>query len=106
MDGIVKFVEFWTGLIVVVVVLFVLSVLKSFQGGMPPTASTGPMSYQELVSYPTQCVKADEQLAQLYALQQLKNFNSDPDELNEWDRAYNSRLKATIWWYTYECGKS
>jgi Tfp pilus assembly protein PilP len=62
------------------------------------------LSYQELVDYPTQCAKADIQLAQLKRIQQIKNFDSDQDNLNEDDRAYNSRLKATIWWYTYRCG--
>lgn len=62
------------------------------------------LSYQELVDYPTQCAKSDVQLAQLRRIQYLKNFNADPDTLNDEDRAYNSRLKATIWWYIYKCG--
>ena len=51
-----------------------------------------------------QCDKADSQLAQLRKIQQQKNFDTNPDNLNEEDRAYNSRLKATIWWYTWKCG--
>lgn len=69
-------------------------------------ASTNVLTYQQLVDYPNQCAKADEQLAELRRIQQIKNFAQDPDMLNEHDRAYNSRLKATIWWYAYRCDKS
>ena len=61
------------------------------------------LTYQELVNYPTDCNRADEQLAELNSLQDRKNFVEDPDELSETDRKYNSRLKATIWWYAYSC---
>lgn len=64
------------------------------------------LSYEELKNYPTQCEKADLQLQQLRQIQVLKNFDSDPDNLNEDDRKYNGRLKATIWWYVYQCEKS
>lgn len=63
-------------------------------------------SYDELVKFNTQCSKAGTQLAYLRNIQRYKNFNPDPDQLNDSDRAYNSRLKATIWWYAYKCGKS
>lgn len=68
--------------------------------------SDNTMSYEELVKFNPQCSKADAQLAQLRNIQRVKNFNPDPDQLNEADRAYNSRLKATIWWYAYRCNKS
>lgn len=64
------------------------------------------MSYDELVNYPVSCDKADEQLRHLRSIQNQKSFNPDPDQLSEPDRAYNSRLKATIWWFAYKCGKS
>ena len=64
------------------------------------------LSYEELKRFPVQCDKAGEQLRQLRAIQAMKNFNDDPDNLNDDDRAYNSRLKATIWWFAYECDKS
>ena len=67
---------------------------------------TSVMTYEQLVKYPVQCAKADEQLKELRKVQAIKNFDSDPDNLNEDDRAYNSRLKATIWWFAYSCGKS
>lgn len=67
---------------------------------------TSVMSYEQLVKYPVQCAKADEQLKELRNIQAIKNFDPDPDNLNEDDRAYNSRLKATIWWYAYSCNKS
>lgn len=62
------------------------------------------LTYEQLVNYPSDCSKAKIQLAELRAIQKIKNFAQDPDELNEADRAYNSRLKATIWWYTWKCG--
>lgn len=62
------------------------------------------LSYEELVNYPSRCDMAVEQLQELRKIQKLKNFKEDPDDLNETDRAYNSRLKATIWWYAYRCG--
>jgi hypothetical protein len=61
------------------------------------------LTYEQLVDYPADCEKSKEQLEQLRYIQTVKNFNPDPDKLNENDRAYNSRLKATIWWYTYRC---
>ncbi len=70
-------------------------------------SSPSPMlSYEELKNYPTQCEKADVQLKQLRQIQAIKNFDSDPDNLKEDDRLYNGRLKATIWWYAYECNVS
>ena len=61
------------------------------------------LTYEELVAYPVQCEIADSQLHELKILQRIKNFNADPDELNAADSMYNSRLKATIWWYAYRC---
>jgi len=64
------------------------------------------MTYQQLVDYPVSCDRADKQLAELHNLQAQKGFHSDPDMLSEEDRIFNSRLKATIWWYAYRCEKS
>ena len=65
-----------------------------------------PLTYQQLVNYPIDCAKKDSQLAYLLELQEFKNFAQDSDSLNVNDRAYNGRLKATIWWYSYSCGES
>jgi hypothetical protein len=64
------------------------------------------MTYQELVDYPVDCKFKETQVAELKQLQVVKNFNSDPDLLNEEDHDFNSRLKATIWWYVYRCDQS
>lgn len=69
-------------------------------------AKTRVMTYQELYDYPVSCSHKDRQLKELRALQQHLNFDPDPDNLTEFDRAYNSRLKATIWWYAYRCDQS
>jgi hypothetical protein len=68
--------------------------------------SSRVLTYNELVSYPSQCAKANSQLRELKEIQRIKNFDQDPDKLNPADRAYNSRLKASIWWYAYRCEQS
>ena len=62
-------------------------------------------SLEELRSYPVDCKLKEKQLAHLRKIQQIKKFNSDPDTLDAYDRAYNSRLKATIWWFYFGCEK-
>jgi|APGre2960657373_1045057.scaffolds.fasta_scaffold46356_2 hypothetical protein len=64
------------------------------------------MTYSELYDYPVSCSLKDIQLKELTALQRQLNFDPDPDMLSEFNRAYNSRLKATIWWYAYRCDQS
>jgi hypothetical protein len=63
------------------------------------------LSLEELRSYPVDCKLKEKQLAHLRQLQKIKKFNSDPDELNDLDKAYNSRLKSTIWWFYFGCEK-
>jgi len=62
-------------------------------------------SLEDLRSYPVDCKLKEKQLAHLRQIQQIKNFNSDPDLLSTLDKAYNSRLKATIWWFYFGCEK-
>ena len=80
------------------VVILLLSVLVGCTDAKPTNKM---LTYEQLVDYPADCEKSKEQLEQLRYIQKVKNFNQDLDKLNEDDRAYNSRLKATIWWYTY-----
>ena len=61
------------------------------------------LSYKELVDFNTSCDVATEQQAHLKYILERKRFNPDPDKLNADDREYNSRLKATLWWYEYRC---
>lgn len=68
-------------------------------------AETKILSLEELRSYPVDCKLKEKQLAQLRQIQKIKNFNSNPDTLDEYDRAYNSRLKSTIWWFYFGCEK-
>jgi hypothetical protein len=63
------------------------------------------LSYDELVNFDTKCELADKQQSFLKSILDRKQFDADPDKLNPDDRAYNSRLKATIWWYEYRCEK-
>lgn len=84
------------------IILFVFA--AAFLGsGAESNSAPNVLTYQELVDYPSQCSKAREQLAELKRIQQIKNFDPDPDNLSDADRAYNSRLKASIWWYSYRC---
>ena len=63
------------------------------------------LTYEELVKFPVRCERADQQLKHLRYIQQVKKFDPDPDNLSDSDRTYNSRLKATIWWYAHQCEK-
>jgi len=72
-------------------------------------AASGPspakmLTYEELSNFDTKCELADQQQALLKSILIRKNFDPDPDNLNDNDRAYNSLLKATLWWYEYRCG--
>jgi fructosamine-3-kinase len=84
------------------VILAALTLVGCSQSEYTPTVLT----YQQLVDYPVSCEKATQQLAELHKTQVAKNFGPDPDNLTDLDRAYNSRLKATIWWYAYRCNQS
>jgi len=62
------------------------------------------LSYEQLLQFSPNCENRKSQLDQLTYIQKVKNYPANPEDIkNELDRAYNSRLKATIWWYTYRC---
>jgi hypothetical protein len=86
-------------------VKFLIPLLVSLLVGCSDAISTTVLTYDQLVAYEPSCDKKDSQLKELRTIQKIKNFAQDPDELTEQNRAYNSRLKATIWWYAYECNK-
>ena len=95
---------------IVGIVIVALMVLFFFAGNSPTPATPSTvevvpkvMTYQELVDYPMDCKFKDQQLVELKNLQTVKNFDPDPDLLTVDDHAFNSRLKATIWWYAYRC---
>jgi hypothetical protein len=71
-----------------------------------PNPWAGPLTYEALANYPVSCELDNQQLAHLKKIKQDKNFDPDPDNLSLVDREYNSKLKATIWWYSYSCDKS
>jgi len=64
------------------------------------------LTYDELVNYPKKCSQSKVQLTELRYIQKIKNFDPDPDNLDDDEREYNSQLKSTIWWYAYRCEKS
>jgi hypothetical protein len=69
------------------------------------------LSYKELKSFVPQenssvdaeCALKTQKQPHLKSILERKGFNPDPDKLNADDRAYNSLLKATLWWYEYRC---
>lgn len=87
--------------------LLTIAIALAVAGFYPAAAvaETKILSLEELRSYPVDCKLKEKQLAQLRQIQKIKNFNSNPDTLNEYDRAYNSRLKSTIWWFYFGCEK-
>lgn len=68
------------------------------------TSGSSILTYEQLVDFPVDCDKKESQLKQLNHIKTVKSFPENPEDIkNEMDRAYNSRLKSTIWWYTYRC---
>jgi len=90
---------------IVIAVILGLLMLKEPRKVIQVEAAPVPaiLTYQQLLDYPVTCDLKDQQLADLQEVQRLKNFNPNSDELNEADYHYNSRLKATIWYYSYGC---
>jgi hypothetical protein len=90
---------------IVIAVILGLLMLKEPRTVIPVEAAPAPtiLTYQQLVDYPVTCDLKDQQLTELQEVQRIKNFNPNSDELNEADYHYNSRLKATIWYYSYGC---
>jgi hypothetical protein len=97
-------------------VAILCSFYLAFTNGLAASAPVDPKvaynhpnhiyTYQELVDFKPSCDQKQEQLKKLQQIQDIKNFDQDPNNLLDHDRAYNSRLKATIWWYTYSCDQS
>jgi hypothetical protein len=86
--------------------LMIVVVVFAMMGSHSSDAGARVLTYQELKNYPKDCSKADDQLKELREIQKIKNFDPNPDNLSSDDYLYNSRLKATIWWYAYTCDKS
>jgi len=84
---------------------YLLVILAIVLAGCDASSQTQVLTYDQLVQYPVSCKDKDSQLKELRYTQKVKNFDPDPDNLGDLDRAYNSRLKATIWWYAYRCGQ-
>lgn len=87
--------------------LITIAITLALAGLYPAVAvaETKIPSLEELRSYSVDCKLKEKQLVHLRQIQQIKNFNSDPDLLSTLDKAYNSRLKAIIWWFYFGCEK-
>ena len=98
---------FWPVFRFCIGLLVIYTFLSLFSHSDSPAAENytnkSSMSYEQLKNYSTDCNKKTQQLTELNSLLNSKNFDPDPEKLTEPDRIYNSRLKATIWWYTYSC---
>jgi hypothetical protein len=88
---------------IIIAIILGLSLLKEPRTAIQVEAAPVVLTYQQLLDYPVSCDLKDTQLAELQRIQRIKNFNPDSDELSEADYHYNSRLKATIWYYSYGC---
>jgi len=95
--------RFLIGLAILIVFFSIFTETGNTADVSKPSKQSHTLTYQQLVDYPTDCGKKDSQLAELRKTQNAMNFKSDPDDLSDSERAYNSRLKATIWWYSYRC---
>lgn len=85
---------------IILISALVLAGCNNSSGGAPAYKI---LSYDELVDFRTSCTARDDQQKHLKFILDRKNFDPNPDNLNPDDRAYNSRLKATLWWYEYRC---
>jgi hypothetical protein len=95
--------RFFIGLAILIVFFSIFTETGNTADVPKSNKQSHTLTYQQLVDYPTDCSKKDSQLAELRKTQNAINFKSDPDDLSDSERAYNSRLKATIWWYSYRC---
>ena len=85
---------------------YLLILLAILLTGCVDDTSKRVLTYRELLDYPVNCNFAKEQLEELHYTQKVKHFPEDPDLINnDLDRAFNSRLKATIWWFAYSCNQ-
>jgi hypothetical protein len=57
----------------------------------------------DLDTFQTDCARRTEQQNKIENIITAKRLGGDPDLLDDDRRAYNSRLKATWWWYEINC---
>ena len=62
------------------------------------------LTFDEIRQMQLSCTRRDEQLNLLRISKTIKGLDNEPDNLNDDDRAYNSRLKASMWWLEMNCG--
>lgn len=86
-------------------IVALIAIMTYTPGNKTTAATKSVLTYEQLRDYPVDCSFKEKQLAELKELQRIKNFAEDPDDLNDADKQYNARLKATIWWYAYGCEK-
>lgn len=82
---------------------YLISLFVVILVGCNSNAAEQVLSYEQLKKFPVSCDKKDSQLQELKRIQKIKNFDPDLEKLSDADQLYNSRLKATIWWYAYSC---
>jgi len=64
------------------------------------------LSFADLEKLPTDCSRKVLVQDKILKILRFKNFNPNPDLLQDIERAYQSKLKATYYWYEYSCGDS
>lgn len=98
--GLFKFI--WT----ILCIIALIAIVTYTSGNTTSAATKSVLTYEQLRDYPVDCKFKEKQLAELKEIQRIKNFAEDPDLIVEdADKQYNARLKATIWWFAYGCEK-
>jgi hypothetical protein len=63
-------------------------------------------TYDQLATFTPRCSDQTYQLRRLNQTLRHQGFSKDPDSLDEQDRAFNSKIKAAIWWFEYSCNQN
>lgn len=84
-------------------ILTITAVLAGCDANSAPR-NNSILTYDEVVRYPVDCAKRSFQQKELQAILDARGMDPDPDKLSNEDRLYNSKLKATYWWFEYTCG--
>ena len=78
-------------------ILFAVVVAGCDAGAQKPGSDLDP--------FRTDCARRTEQQSKIENIITAQRLGGDPDLLDDDRRFYNSRLKATWWWYELNCKK-
>jgi hypothetical protein len=64
------------------------------------------LSFDDLKKLPTDCQRKGIVQRKIQLILTQNSYDPNPDNLPDLAREYQSKLKATYWWYEYSCGDS